>query len=243
MNYKQKLGYILFGAGIMAIGIIIGQVVTPDIEAQSNGVFDDITCRSLNVVNEKGNAGIQLVAVGDTNVIVIGDNSPGTGKIYLGTDHGSNGITIIDGAGNSAIKLKAKEHQNHVEIFDKAENTAILLNTHEDANAVTIFGKDEELAILLSAIESENHLFVVRKGGEGSVKLVGTKDRSGVSIADSKTEQIRLMAFEDANMLFLKGKAGEEKIGLLTPEKMRPSIVITDRTGNPVWNSEMRGQR
>ena len=29
MNYKQKLGY-------MALGIIIGQVVTPDIEAQSN---------------------------------------------------------------------------------------------------------------------------------------------------------------------------------------------------------------
>ena len=37
MNYKQKLGYMALGAGILAIGIIIGQVVTPDIEAQSNG--------------------------------------------------------------------------------------------------------------------------------------------------------------------------------------------------------------
>ena len=240
MNQKQKLGYMVLGAGIMAIGIIIGQVITPDIEAQNNGVFDEITCRSLNVVDEKGNAGIQLLAVGDTNVIVIGDNSPGTGRIYLGTDHGTNGITIIDGAGNSAIELEAKEHNNYVQLFDKAEKEAILLNTHEDANAITILGKDEKPAILLSAIESENHLFVARKGGEGSVKLVGTKDRSGVSITGSKTEQIRLMAVEDANMIFLTGKAGEERIGLLTPKKMGPSIVITDRTGNPVWSTPYR---
>ncbi len=33
MNHKQKLGYTLLGAGIMAIGIIIGQVITPDIDA------------------------------------------------------------------------------------------------------------------------------------------------------------------------------------------------------------------
>ena len=77
MNQKQKLGYMVLGAGIMAIGIIIGQVVTPDIEAQSNGVFDEITCRSLKVVDEKGETGIQLVAVGDNNWIVIGDNNPG----------------------------------------------------------------------------------------------------------------------------------------------------------------------
>ena len=240
MNYKQKLGYILFGAGIMAIGIIIGQVITPDIEAQNNGVFDEITCRSLNVVDENGNAGIQLLAVGDTNVIVIGDNSPDTGRIYLGTDHGTNGITITDGAGNSAIELEAKKHNNYVQLFDKAENTAILLNTHEDANGITIFGKAEKPAILLSAIESENNLFVARKGGEGSVKLVGTKDKSGVSITGSKTEQIRLMAVEDANMIFLTGKAGEERIGLLAPKKMGPSIVITDRTGNPVWSTPYR---
>ena len=93
MNQKQKLGYMALGAGIMAIGIIIGQVITPDIEAQSNGVFDKITCRELEVVDEKGNRGIHLLAVGDTNLIVIGDNSPGTGRIYLGTDHESNGIT------------------------------------------------------------------------------------------------------------------------------------------------------
>ena len=42
MNTWQKLGYMALGAGILAIGIIIGQVITPDIEAQKNGVFDKI---------------------------------------------------------------------------------------------------------------------------------------------------------------------------------------------------------
>ena len=40
------------GAGILAVGIIIGQVVTPDIEAQSNGVFDKITCRGIGVIDK-----------------------------------------------------------------------------------------------------------------------------------------------------------------------------------------------
>ena len=53
MNHKQKLAYILLGAGIMAVGIIIGQFITPNIEAQSNGVFDKIPCRELEVVNGK----------------------------------------------------------------------------------------------------------------------------------------------------------------------------------------------
>ena len=51
MNHKQKLGYMALGAGILAVGIIIGQVITPNIEAQSDGVFDTIMCRQLFVKN------------------------------------------------------------------------------------------------------------------------------------------------------------------------------------------------
>ena len=60
MNYKQKLGYMALGAGILALGIIIGQVITPDIEAQSNGVFEKIQCRELEVVDKNGNQVIVL---------------------------------------------------------------------------------------------------------------------------------------------------------------------------------------
>ncbi len=33
MNHKQKLGYMALGALILAIGITIGQFITPNIEA------------------------------------------------------------------------------------------------------------------------------------------------------------------------------------------------------------------
>ena len=54
IDYEQKLGHMALGAGIMALGIIIGQVITLDIEAQNNGVFDKITCRELEVVDKTG---------------------------------------------------------------------------------------------------------------------------------------------------------------------------------------------
>ena len=141
MNHKQKLGYMALGAGIMALGIIIGQWGTPDIEAQSNGVFDEITCRSLNVVDRNGNTGIHLLAAGDTNAIVIGNNSPGTGRIYLGTDHGNNGITITDGAGNSTIELEATETQNHVSVHDHYGNIRILLASGKFGDSVAVYDK------------------------------------------------------------------------------------------------------
>ena len=49
-----------FGAGILALGIFIGQFVTPDIKAQSDGVFHTITCRLLKVVDNEGNTAIGL---------------------------------------------------------------------------------------------------------------------------------------------------------------------------------------
>ena len=82
MNHKQKLGYMVLGTGILAVSIMIGQFATPDIEAQSDGVFDEISCRKLTVVDNEGNTAIGLV--GDTFV---------------------NGVYILDRSGNEAISL------------------------------------------------------------------------------------------------------------------------------------------
>ena len=60
MNHKQKLGYMALGALILAVGITIGQFVTPNIEAQNNGVFDKITCREIEVIDKDGNEAIRL---------------------------------------------------------------------------------------------------------------------------------------------------------------------------------------
>ena len=98
MNHKQKLGYMALGAGILAIGIIIGQVITPNIEAQQNGFFDTITCRELKVVDKNGKTAIRL-------------------STFLG----ANGVSILDKKGKLAIALSSSEAYNTVSIYDKNE--------------------------------------------------------------------------------------------------------------------------
>lgn len=84
MKQKQKLGYMALGAGILALGITIGQVITPGIEAQNNGVFDEIQCSKLTVVNKNGNEGVILVSL----------------------EEGS-GVIVLDERGKTAIELSA----------------------------------------------------------------------------------------------------------------------------------------
>ena len=171
MNQKQKLGYMVLGAWIMAVGITIGQFITPNIEAQSNGVFNEITCRRLKVVDE------------------------------LGKD-------------------------------------AILLDSNENVNRIIVFNKAGEASIAIRAFENGNSLLVKRNGGASAVTLMGAKDTLGVFITDdSITPQIQMKVTEDANMILVGGKAGEEGIGLLSDEKLGSSIMITDRVGNTVWAS------
>ena len=69
MNHKMKLGYTLLGAGIMALGITIGQFITPNIEAQNNDVFNKITCRELEVVDKDRNKAIVLKSYKGNNTV------------------------------------------------------------------------------------------------------------------------------------------------------------------------------
>ena len=112
MNHKQKLGYMAIGAGIMALGIIIGQWVPPDIEAQSNGVFDEVTCRSLKVVDKTGK-----------RIAFLGKD-----MFYQSMGKGieSNVFEIFDKDGKPAITLSAAL-MKEVIIHDEAGNNAIRL--------------------------------------------------------------------------------------------------------------------
>ena len=114
MNYKQKLGYMALGAGIMAIGIIIGQVITPNIEAQSNGVFDKITCRELEVVDQDGTPAIVLESKDYTKRLTFFDEK-------------------LDQDGTPAIVLESKDYTRRLTFFDYAhEEEAIILESTGD---------------------------------------------------------------------------------------------------------------
>lgn len=150
MNYKQKLGYMALGAGIMALGIIIGQVITPTIEAHNNGVFDDITCRSLRVVDEKGEGTIYLGNFVYEDWVLEGD--------YLTKKKVPNGhgVTIRDAlTGDHAIMMGSYSHKDFPEtgitIWDRGgthasdnskEKKAFEIYVNSSDNVLKVYDKD-----------------------------------------------------------------------------------------------------
>ena len=127
MNHKQKLGYTFLGAGIMAVGIIIGQFITPNIEAQNNGYFDKITCRELEVVDKDGKKAIVLQS----------DEKGSRGQV--------NRVVVYDsqnkGANVVGVELVVNDEMSEVRIEDKVHNItsvpgkpAILLSSNNYDN-------------------------------------------------------------------------------------------------------------
>ena len=156
MNHKQKLGYMALGAGILAVGIMIGQFVTPDIEAQSNGVFDEITCRMLVVVDQAGNPAISLSASElFGNVIKISDKEGIA--IALAAYEDSNVFLVQDKVGKGGLHFFASADQNVIRLIDKAGKAAVSLVTDRNGNGITVNvpGKDGNAAIALGAFAHE----------------------------------------------------------------------------------------
>ena len=104
MNHKQKLGYMALGAGILTLGITIGQIITPHIEAQQNGLFDTITCRELKVVDQNGQQAIEL------------NGKDWEKGIYIYDPNGKKAIELAGGAGNYIAILNNKNGQSAIEL-------------------------------------------------------------------------------------------------------------------------------
>ena len=53
----------------------VGSIVSPPLIAQHNGVFDEIVCKKLTVVNSKGKDAIRLISDVVGNHVVISDEA------------------------------------------------------------------------------------------------------------------------------------------------------------------------
>lgn len=162
MNYKQKLGYMLLGAGIMALGITIGQLGTPNIEAQRNGVFDEIECSKLTVVNKSGERAIDL----STNLL-------------------GNTITVYDREGNQRVGLLVDDESSIVYLKNKLGNTGVGLASEED-NVITVYDKLSKPAVTLhSADMMGNGMLITDKAGSTAIQLEsGTAYGNSISVWD-----------------------------------------------------------
>ena len=150
MNHKQKLGYMALGAGILALGIIIGQFVTPDIEAQSNGVFDKVTCRELEVIDPNGKKAIWLFASDGlvTSSIVLNDQN-GKKAIWLfALNEGENNIVLNDQNEKEAIRLSSvNETGNVIALHDQNGKTSFAIAAGTHTNELVVRNKSDGAGI------------------------------------------------------------------------------------------------
>lgn len=142
MNCKQKLGYMALGAGIMAIGITIGQFATPNIAAQSNGVFDKIVCRELTVVDDEGKVAVDLFADEQRNGVRVFDKIENL-AIGLGSSKEiGNSLVVLDKKGILSVGLfSLVEEGSNVKVFDKEGREVIRLVSYDFKNAIAVFDK------------------------------------------------------------------------------------------------------
>jgi hypothetical protein len=157
MNNKQKLGYMILGAGIMGIGIIIGQFITPDIEAQSNGVFDEIQCSRLSVVNGRGESRVEI---------------------------GPSNITVYDQENKEAIVLRITPVFGNQIVIYKEGKFGCWLEASEIGNSMKLFNQDGSWGVNLLATDFANGVAVLDKDGEQVLGLVSDKDGDRIIVHD-----------------------------------------------------------
>ena len=185
MNHKQKLGYMALGAGILALGITIGQIITPDIEAQNNGVFDQIQCNRLTVVNDSGEERISLSAPekfamlnfldGDDIPISI-SHSDQHSRISLGDSYRNDlgaSLTLSASDLGSSIDLKKGRYEMDWAAYSKSASL-MMEDTATDQKFFVEFDN------------SNDRLKLVLVEDDVGVVLSGNKNKPGVSVSDGR---------------------------------------------------------
>ena len=101
MELRNKLSNIALGGLLMLIGMLASSALAPDLFPKKDK-FDEIECRSLNVVDAEGNVIVRLACESDSGTISIIGNDGLTKAVISATEHG--GAVVVLG---NAEELKA----------------------------------------------------------------------------------------------------------------------------------------
>ena len=120
MKRKVCVRSMVLGAVIMLVGLVVGAIVSPPLIAQRNGVFDKITCRELEVLDENGNLAIVL-----STELINRDNGPK-----------ANGVLVLDKQGNGGgIELICRAEKNWIQVSGEGTIESINLSVGEQRDA------------------------------------------------------------------------------------------------------------
>ena len=172
MNHKQKLGYTVLGAVIMLVGLGLGAIVSPPLIAQRNGVFDEIECSKLTVVDKNDKLAIILAANEDENGIVL-LNQAGTMSARLSADKDGSSLGLFNAEGEQSIALLGTETGGIVALYDGDGQEGIYLVVNELSRFIAVLNEEGEKAIRLSSLNrvGDNSITVFDTEGESTILL------------------------------------------------------------------------
>ncbi len=152
MQHRQKFRYTLLGAAILALGVVIGQFITPGSESQSSSVFDEISCRKLTIITDTGES-----------------------AIVLSSDEQSNSISIADtNEKHIALSLGGDQEGAHLLVNEPGDEKGIVLSASSGHNAIGIYGQRNETTIYLSNLilgGSQSSSIAIKKNGRSQISL------------------------------------------------------------------------
>ena len=141
------------GAGIMLIGMWVSPLISPPITAQHNGVFNEIQCRMLTVLNKQGKPAVRLVSseIFGNKVIVL--NNMGKLAVELGSiaalekdaqkNEMVNWVTVLNKQGKPAVELASTEYGGRVDVFNNQGKNRATMQVNEYGNgAVSTWDKN-----------------------------------------------------------------------------------------------------
>ena len=129
MNSKQKLGYMVVGGALVAVGMTVAVLLVSPVTAQ-NDKHDTIQCSQLEVVDADGDVGIVLsMDAHGGRVDVLGKDD--ISKVVLDITEQGGTIALRDKDGRLGVSLFNGEYGGRVHAYGKQSNGAAVMSINE----------------------------------------------------------------------------------------------------------------
>lgn len=210
----EKLQYMVIGAVLMAIGIGIGSLFTTPLNAQRNGEFDKITCRSVNVVDKNGNPAVLIGSIESGNSITILNKKgkPAVGIMYH-TSEGNALVTFSETGESTSTYTGSRQGENMMVVKNNEGNRAVILSSRPEVSLIGLFDPNKDQpAVSITSDQNENMMHFYNKKNITAAASLGSKPNS--------------------NGLIVKNQEGDPMIYLVN-ELKRNQLYLNDENGNP----------
>ena len=134
MKRKICVRSMVLGAVIMLIGLGVGAMISPPLSAQRNGVFGEIQCTKLTVVDNMGRPAVVLASSEEGNVIALAGKQGKAAIGLLSHEDVGNSLTICNKQGEEVVMLHSTEYGGRVDVLNNQAKPRATMGVNEYGN-------------------------------------------------------------------------------------------------------------